>query len=171
MAQSSFSRSTLIHLGATGAAHSCQDLTITHVPPGVLISRHDCTVVIKEGAAPAIGAASRKSWRRFLEHLRVSFKTARCWTCPNGCSPLPTNDRNSGAFLLRARCDANGTKQTHRDDLLFWSAFGDGYISLNDSEYPTLHRPFSDAVMMVCQQKVDERHTKNCASPFSICFL
>jgi hypothetical protein len=35
-----------------------------------------------------------------------------------------------------------------------------GYISLNDSEYPTLHRHSSDAVMMVCQQKVDERHTQ-----------
>src|SRR6266705_5097477 len=37
-------------------------IRLTHVPPGVLISAGmTCTVVIKEGAAPATGIASRKS--------------------------------------------------------------------------------------------------------------
>ena len=46
---------------------------LTHVPPGVLISAGmTCTVVMKEGAAPKSGSASGRSWRQFLEHLRVS---------------------------------------------------------------------------------------------------
>ena len=56
---------------------------ITHVPPGVLISAGmTCTVVIKDGAAPAIGTGVKKVMAAFLEHLRVSFKTARVLDVP-----------------------------------------------------------------------------------------
>jgi hypothetical protein len=41
-----------------------------------------CTVVIKEGAAPAIGTGLKKVMTAILEHLRVSFKTARVLDVP-----------------------------------------------------------------------------------------
>src|SRR5262245_4966052 len=49
---------------------------ITHVPPGVLISAGmTCTVVIKEGATPAIGLGVKKVMAAIFGALRVSFKT------------------------------------------------------------------------------------------------
>jgi len=88
-----------IHLGATGAAHSCQDPHHARATRRLGQRGHD----LHSGDKGRRGASSRDRPQEshdgnFSNTFELVSRLRGCWTCPNGCSPLPTN---SGAFLLR----------------------------------------------------------------------
>jgi hypothetical protein len=65
---------------------------ITHVPPGVLVSAGlTCTVVNKGRRGTSNRARHEESHDcNFWSTFELVSRLLGCWTCPNGCSPLPT---------------------------------------------------------------------------------
>ena len=85
--------------GCDCAAHSCQGPHHARATRRLGQRGHDLHGRDKERHGASNRARHEESHDgNFSNTFELVSRLRGCWTCPNGCSPLPTN---SGAFLLR----------------------------------------------------------------------